>query len=177
MSSKYLDQSVVNRSCNIRAYDITVDGSLNAPSISVDTSLTATSIIVTNAVVNDNLRIDGATLRKVTNHVATQVGAPTNSVTLNQPYGYIITDTMTSAAGGGHTEFTLLNSYVNTSSMMLYSIVAYNQPLDGTAGTPVLTGAYKNSGEWEFSVVNTNATNALNGKVNIYFDLISLVDP
>jgi hypothetical protein len=59
---------------------------------------------------------------------------------------------------------------------MLYSIVAYSQPLDGSAGSPVITGAYESAGKWRFSIINTNATNALNGKINIYFSLVSLVD-
>ena len=145
MSSKFLDQSVVNREANIRVYNERIDNTLT----------------IAGGIAQPNNTIQQGNTETPPIHTA---------VTLNSPYGIIETQ-HTTTTPAGIDGFILYNSLIKSNTVVLGQIFYYSGPLDGTKGVPILQTIVTAAGECVFTIINQNPTNPLNGTVKIYFEL------
>ncbi|HXS60459.1 MAG TPA: hypothetical protein VN703_06570 [Candidatus Sulfopaludibacter sp.] len=122
------------------------------------------------ASITGNLRLSGGNPNSI---LATSVGAISQltsiltPVTLNTPNG-VITTQVANAAAGSFNDFTLNNSLILSSSVVLASIIDYN--VVGT-GFPALRIDSIANGSCTIHVCNYSATDALNSAMKIGFSI------
>lgn len=97
----------------------------------------------------------------------TQSGSLTSGVTLHSPVGAIRT-VSTTLATAGSAVFTCANSAVTTSKYVMANIIDYS----GSAGTPSIIVDNITKGSFAVNVRNSHDTQALNGSLNIAFQVL-----
>lgn len=127
--------------------------------ISIDTISEKTS--------GNGVAIDGVTAKdgqvSPSSGTVTQLTAITTAVTLNQPSGVITTVSSTLAAGS-NAAFTVTNSYVTASSVIILT------PDDSaTAGLAKLNVQNIAAGSFKVNITNVHSANAFNNVVKIHF--------
>lgn len=96
----------------------------------------------------------------------------TTGVTTNGRSGVITTQSATAAADSSHT-FTVTNSHVTATSVILVSINNYSGTID-TNGIPQVIVSNKGAGTYDIIVSNSHGANALSGTLEIsYLVLVS----
>ena len=148
MSSKFLDQSVVNREANIRVYNeridntLTLAGAIAQPNNTVQQGNTATPPITTQ-------------------------------VTFNSPYGVIRTATIGAGdiPANNSVLIEVFNSLVTPQTVVLVSMVKWDG-LIGTNGLPLIDVIVPDlAGQFNIVISNLSGVNALTGTFSIYFEL------
>jgi len=97
----------------------------------------------------------------------TQAGSLTSGVTLNSPVGAIRT-VSTTLGTSGSAMFTCANSVVTASKYVMANIIDYT----GSNGTPSVIVDNITKGSFAVSVRNSHPTAALNGSLNIAFQIL-----
>lgn len=165
--------------------DVAIVGDLSADNITAETDITSTTgdIVVSAgdfvAANGSVLLLDGgvnllATTGGVTAPVdtVTQITSITTGVTLNSRRGIVTTVASTLAAGVG-AAFTVTNSEVAVGDLVLVNVVGYSgNPDFTTEGSPVVSVAATSAGSFTVGLVNAHGANALNGTVQIGFNVI-----
>lgn len=113
-----------------------------------------------------NITTSGLQVSKAT---VSQSGAITSGCTINSPAG-VITTVNTTLATGGSARFTVSNSGVRPSSVVLANVINYS----GGATQGNVHSRINGVTQGSFSVVltNTDAVNALNGTVKLGYLVI-----
>lgn len=103
--------------------------------------------------------------------VAAQATSITTGVTLNTKKGFIQTQIATTAAAGAAvTSFVVSDSFTTTSSNVDASINLYSGALV-TNGIPYILITNVTTGSFTINILNNHPTNALNGTLQISFDV------
>lgn len=97
----------------------------------------------------------------------TQTGNITSACTLNSPAG-VITTVSSTLATNGNASFTVNNSYVNSSSVVLGNIVNYS----GSNGAPFARVQNIASGSFGVVIRNVDDVNPLNGIIKFGFTVL-----
>ena len=100
----------------------------------------------------------------------TQATDITTGVTANGNAGVITTQAASAAASASDT-FTVTNSSVTASSVILLQIMDYSGTL-GTNGAPIVYGANVAAGSFDIVLYNADAANALAGTFDIGYQVI-----
>jgi hypothetical protein len=101
----------------------------------------------------------------LTKGTVTQATSISTEVTLSQPAGVITTVSLTTAADTTESAFTVTNSYVTASSVIIANIQGYS----GTTGFPVILVDDVAAGSFKITVRNVHNAAALNGTLSISF--------
>lgn len=152
--------------------DIT-DGTYTIDDLTVET-LTATTSVSTNTIAEKDsatgVTVDGVLLKdggvKTVKGNVTQLSSLTTTVVANAPSGVITTVTATTAAVTAAT-FAFTNSFITASSVLQVSF-KYNGTLV-TNGVPIVYIGTPGSGTVNITILNADATNALNGTLEIHY--------
>jgi hypothetical protein len=97
----------------------------------------------------------------------TQLTSITTAVTLNNPSG-VITTVSSTLAGVTATSFTLTNSFITASSIVVASIANYGGTYV-TNGIPIVNISGITAGSCSIELVNVHASNSLSGILKITF--------
>lgn len=108
--------------------------------------------------------LDGHTVEQQTNS--------STPVTLNTEYGVITTQNITAPANNAQA-FLLNNDKIEPNTQVKVWIQDYSG-LYVTQGSPVVVVKNKTAGSIEILVLNCSSTSAMNGIVDIYFELVQL---
>jgi len=200
MSTKYLMQTLLpNKEIDIRVHDLTVDGSLNAPSTALPDPLEVNNLIVnihadlqdvsvglnvdcvgglagatvtaSNYVQSVNYFILGQTYYNVQNVV--QTGGITNAVDCNPDAKHRIRLTTVNAvtpAGGNFDQFQLLNDNIETNSVVTAVLQVYSDV--GFSSTPYLWVRNVTTGSCTIGIQNMSSGLPLNG----YVEMVITID-
>lgn len=98
---------------------------------------------------------------------ATGTGA-TATATLSKKTGIITSEALTTAAAGTYT-LTLTNTKIAAGSV----IVCNARRKSATAGVPMVTKVTPGSGTVDIEVTNIHAANAINGTIDVVFEIVS----
>ena len=143
------------------------DGSSSQSAAYIDGITNSSSSNSTTVVVDSNGRLYG---QAAASNV-TQLTSINTTVTLNTTTGIILTASTTLAAAHV-TTFTLNNSLITSASCLNFFLMGYNGGALFTNGIPYVYALNPTTGSCTVSVANTHATNALNGTLNIGFQLL-----
>lgn len=100
----------------------------------------------------------------------TQDTSITTGVTINSKSGVITTVALTTAAGAAESPFTVTNSTVTSSSVVLVSVEYAN----GKTGFPVVAVEAVSNGSFALKVLNGKASGALNDVIKIHFLVVNV---
>lgn len=98
----------------------------------------------------------------------TQTVSNTNSITCNSSSGTILSATNYTLTGYSNSAFTVLNSLVFSSSVVIVKIINYSGTYT-TNGIPHANVNSVTSGSFSIRVVNLHPTNSLNGRITFAF--------
>lgn len=102
----------------------------------------------------------------VSKSTVSQATAITSGVTLNSPAG-VITSVSSTLATSGNATFNVVNSFVNTNSIVLASVINYS----GSDGIPSVNVGAITQGSFNVTLRNTHKDQALNGIVKIGYNI------
>jgi len=127
-----------------------------------------------NTTFNGNVTLgDAATDRIITTKgTVTQTPAITSGVTVNATSG-IITTVSTTLAADATAVFTVTNSVVTSSSIVLANIIDYSGNTNGSEGTPNIAVDNITNGAFDIWLMNPDSAHALNGVLKIAFLVIN----
>jgi hypothetical protein len=166
----YADGANVSLTDYTKTYPATGNSGPNALNASFGTINAVTSSTVQNG---GNLILGTTATAKITPYKATvtQTTSITTAVTINSSVGIITTVSASTAAASAAT-FTVNNSQVAASSVVLVTLVAYSGTL-GTNGFPVINVNSIGSGSFNIQIANVHASNSLSGTLQIGFMVLS----
>ncbi len=136
-------------------------GLINVPNLTCAGALSANSAAFTSSAT-----LGGNSLVSSNRGIVTQIGGPTQTVTLNGPSGVITTDTLVHA-GQSNIFFTLNNTSLVSSSVLQLSIVQYT----GSTGIPYVTASAVSANSCNIIVWNVATAAVLNGNIQIAFQI------
>jgi len=144
-----------------------VTGSIGLSGLLAKKSIFNSDTYVSGSLTTGNLTLTQGRSVNLGRAAASQTTSFTNGVTINSASGVITTVTATTSAGSSES-FTVTNSTVSTSSVVLASIGDYSGTY-GTNGIPLLYVDSISNGSFSIRVYNAGASNALNGTLKIKF--------
>jgi len=144
-----------------------VTGSIGLSGLLAKKSIFNSDTHVSGSLTTGNITLTQGRSVNLGRAATSQTTSFTNGVTINSASGVITTVAATTAAGSSES-FTVTNSTVSTSSVVLASIGDYSGTYD-TNGIPLLYVDSISNGSFSIRVYNAGASNALNGTLKIKF--------